>query len=522
MPPRVVSSSPASPLQHRTSAQRLCISAGQSLALVAAVTFLLRLLIDMATGWATYDEAWLLQVVYRSAHGDLLYRDICYNTFPLPIYVGRAGCALFGYSVLTMKGIIAAIDVVILIATHRFLAALGRDVSPWRLALFLLLLRLPPYCHLYNDLATCLVMVSGVAYLKWRQHPSPLAALLLGLCVGLTIACKHTVGCYFLLAISFPCLLGGTIPFRRRVVHFTLVGAVAALTTLAFLLPILLAGAWHDLLLFTFTIMSQYLEIAGVNFFEGFGQLAWTIPHLPAFEAVADFASYGIFPLAVVAGALFVGRLWTTWRKGAPDTKLLLAAPVFLVLVATVYPRADVHHVGIIAPAVVCIFFLAAPAWGVFRRKASRVAVAFAGLVLALLLGNVGWRFASSNYAFATLPHLHGILLTRQENARLAAVSAALQNHPRPIFIVSAEAGALHLLSGVPSPTRYDYPIDSEFPPGAQESLFQDILAGRIPTVFVDKKFFTFRPNYLYDAVTTKCRKTGQVEAYDIYEPPLP
>ena len=96
-----------------------------TLVLAAVCALALRILIAIFSGWSTADEAWMLQVIYRTAHGDVLYRDVFYGTLPLPIYVGRAFCFFFGYSAITFKIACAAVDVSIFVATQRFLKALG-------------------------------------------------------------------------------------------------------------------------------------------------------------------------------------------------------------------------------------------------------------------------------------------------------------------------------------------------------------------------------------------------------------
>jgi hypothetical protein len=102
----------------------------------------------------------------------------------------------------------------------------------------------------------------------------------------------------------------------------------------------------------------------------------------------------------------------------------------------------------------------------------------------------------------------------------LTALSAEIAKLPRPVLVVSADAGALYLLSRARNPTPYDYVISSELPPGAQEKIVEEIRAGRIQRVLLLPRALWYSPRFvpetLQKRVEEECPHVGDIGPFEV------
>ena len=487
----------------------------RSLALTALAIFGIRIVLAICTGWNTADEAWMLQVICRTGHGEVLFRDVFFNAMPLPVYLGRAACFLFGYSALTLKILCAAIDTGVFVVTHRLLRILDRPVAPWRLGMCMLLGSLPLVSSLYSGLAILFMMLAAGVFLRWRMGPTPHRALWAGLLTGLTAASKHNLGVYLVIAGGVSMLWASRVPWARRLGHAALSICVAPLVVLLVLLPTIFQRAWTNMITFAIDNKTQYIRLARVNFFSGFEQLLH-LDGLPHFPDLNLYVIQLILPLALLAAAAGAGML-----AGAPRRRLLPVLPFFLVLAAGVFPRADANHVAQAGPAIFGTLFLVTPALPGILRKIAWIGTALAVGLLAALLLSAGEALTSPNWTFTRLPHLRGVLLDTYRFQRLRELTTAARRQPRPVFVLSTEASAFYLVAGLQNPTPYDYPLANEFPPGSQEIIADDLRAGRIQTVIVNPGFTgPLMPQTLRQAVTDQCPLVETIQGYEIRHSP--
>ena len=507
---------PQAPAQALPSEARALLEPGRQIIALAAVAvgvFLFRLFLSLCSGWNA--EAWMLQVLNRTGHGGVLYRDVFFGSTPLPVYVGRAACLVGGYSAVTLKALCALVDTGVFVATHRFLKALDRPVAPWRLGLFMLLAPMPFLASLYSSLATFFFMGTALAFLRWRRRATLAAAVGSGIGAGLCAACKQNYGVYLLAAAGLSMVLCAGVPLGRRLAHVALAGVMAPLLVFGTLLPTLCAGAWDAMIDFTIRDKGRYVALAGVSFFDGFGRLAKP-EGLTRFEPLAYYGAQLIAPLALLAAAALA---WALTRAGRQ--RLLPALPFLLALAAVVYPRADADHISQAGPAIFGALVLAAPAFPAFlRRAAAALGTLLVAALFATLMVMGVHMLLSPEWVFTRLPHLRGLPLHAAEARRLTELAAAVRRQRQPVFILPAESSAIYLVSGVANPTPYDYVLVNAFAPGVQERLIEDIRAGRIQTVLRTAVRDPLVPATLDQAVATECPLVEIAQGYEIRRSP--
>jgi hypothetical protein len=489
---------------------------------VAAVFLSLRLLQLALNGWNTADEAYILQVTYRTAHGETLYKDVFFPCTPLLIYLTRACCFVLGYNVLVLKGLCAVLETGLFLATLEFLRILCPRID-WHarsrlglLALVMFVIPGPSVAHLYNDLATLLVLLTGIAVRRWRHSPSLRHALAIGTLLGFAVAEKQNMGAYSALASTLAMLLPGTGVWKTRARHLVLVAALATAILTVFLLPAWRAGALPQTATALIGVNGEYVRIAGLNFFDGFTDLQRYAPAFTDFSATTMFNAALVFPLSLLAALVFIAGLFQ------PSTRrpLLSALPFLLVLLLSVYPRADAWLVAIAFPAVIIVL-------GVVAGALPRPIPALFTAVTALISGSLALcvlvampvRLASKDYVFSRLPHLKGVLLPKVQEDSLKTQAAQLAALPQPVFILTMEASGLYLVSRTHNPTPYDYPISSGLPPGSQQQIIADIRARRIQRVIMQPHadwYQLFIPQPLLPMLEQECQIDGKVGYYQV------
>jgi hypothetical protein len=483
--------------------------------LLAAAIFVARLAISIVLGWNTTDEAWNLQVVQRCLSGETLYRDVYYGVTPLPMYISCLFCAIFGVQAIVLKALSAATFAGIFLATCDVLRRAGATMKPWSIAVLIALVPIAPYtAALYNDLSPLSILLLASAVLAWQAAPDIRRAAWVGILLGLCFAAKQNTGSYAALCVAAVVMFSPVAPIAQRLRHLAAAAVASMIVTALFLLPIVLMGGWHDMMIQCFSNKSSYLQHAAVSFFDGFRTLAESAASLPQRPAAITFFWSLIFPLAILAPAAYAVALV---RK--PTRGMITLLPFLLALAGNMYPRADIGHVARAFPAMLIALILAAPAFPkLLARSIAADGMSLAGIALILLLLAVPWRMASRRYVFSTLPHTRGIMLRVEERDRLKFLASTIAAQPRPLFILSTEAGALYLISDTKNPTRYDYPLVNAFPPGEQQRTIEAIHSHRIRTVIFQNYFPpSLLPGDLANFITSRRALAQSLGGYDIY-----
>ncbi len=437
------------------------------------------LLATMTVGVNVGDELWFLQVITRVAEGEVLYRDVFFNTTPGAAALGVAMIKVLGSDVIVVKLLVsfavAAGSLCCGIAARTLgasqLAALTVAVAG---VTFGASTRTSPY----TPLAAAATAACLLAVLQWRAGGSRRSARWLavaGAAVGVSFAFKHSIGVATAAALAFALVLD-----RRALTGRGLAGCAAAAAGAALLplLVVLAQGGGPRLWEYGVSAKRAYVEHAGVSW--------WT-----TIKALRDEATSGsprgvlsalvpVLPFVVgvsAAAALAFGRERAT-------TAISLAFA--LAALINIYPRADLSHFLPAAPLLAFCLWLtlhqlaAPPAASLLRIGGLAVVAASAVLVISELR-----VITSSERVLSSVPHVRGVWLAQadqrrfRDDARRLASAAAGQ----PTLVITGDAGGRYLVAGVPNRTPYDFPLASAFGLSGEAETAAAVSAGRFPVV---------------------------------------
>lgn len=468
------------------------MAAGLIAALAAA-----GLVLSAAAGVDTSDEAWFLQVTSRVVDGDVLYRDVFYGSTPLAVWLAAPGVALFGSEVLVIKALTAA-GVALLagaLAAGAGQAGLSKRAGVLlavAFAVFAARLTIAPY--------VVLAMAAGawavVAAVAWRRSAVPWQLWAAGALVGASAASKYTIGFLALIVVAV------AVREPRAVLRMGV--ASAALLALT-LLPVLASGGFPRFVEYAFTAKGTYVDAGAYSYADAFRSAA---QH--AVDALvtpsADTWENGTRALPALLPLLAVG-VWLVRRR---HPLLLLCA---LASLAGAYPRFTTRHLAVALPAVILLAAVALPARA--RAAAAVVAVLWiAGNVVGGLLPK--WDDAT----LTGQPHLRGTVVRGADLAAWREDAAVLREVGAPLFVVSAESGLLHLLSGVPNPTPFDYPYATALGRHGDARTADRIRRGEIPSVCVERFLDVFEPIQIVRAARETLSFHRDLSACSLYGGP--
>ncbi len=425
--------------------------------LVAAAALLCWWYADLRLAGA--DEGAQLTAAARILRGDVFYRDI--DAYPLPgsHYLLALAFRIFGVHLSVsraLEGVVFCILVAILYATSLRLLNRRRAALIGLVFLAFKVLGWPTFTMFsYWNLAFVAACGAVLLLLDHRFAGPSVRLLTAGLCTGIAVLSKQTVGIYLggaavLLLLFAPALLGA--PRARWASRLGEVGVFGAGAGIA-VAPLVAYFAWQGLLgemLYSAFIrpVQHYLPTSGVSLLE---PLAWwklgqlqRVPGFPYFpeavwtplnrEVVPGRGLYAVYwsagellvrafytsiPLAfaaAVALALGAARRGRQWAERRHVVLTLLSFAVAL----SAFPRADVTHVVSVYPLVLILLFT------VWERAVGEGGPALrlveGGAVLTLLLGCAFLAAASS----AAMTH------------RLDLDRANVRIYPQEAFVGSA------------------------------------------------------------------------------------
>ncbi|MCX6602441.1 MAG: hypothetical protein NTV52_02475 [Acidobacteria bacterium] len=468
------------------------------------------------------DEAWMVLVTQRLAHGQRLYQDVFCGVTPLAFQFQLVLQNFFGPSI----ALVRALTVVLyaLSALLTLAAGLALRLSRFQLSFVLvatLLWTIPENSSTYNPLALLFALAAQYCAIRlFRSQSRARWAAAAGLFAGLAFATKQNIGLLCLLALLAVLALSWP-----RLTPFV-AGAFVFAATLP-LLPIALSGGLPAFIHFGFFNKTVYAQVASLSYlaqihlspralWNEFGFPSGTLLWGRSLRYLAPFLLLAVLPLAQ--------------KLGAPRLAPLRMQLVFaLASLGFVYPRPDGPHIALCAPFVALslplLARLALPHSGFYRLAA------WAGGAVLLLQFGV-WLMMIQRPLPATVAHgqvFRGLRVSPEFAA--AAASAALrlpaeQSDPRGIFVLHPGATIIYLASGVPNPTLYDYPLNSAFGPDGQQQLIRQIRDGAVPTVCLPDEQWTthplwrvFAPRQLIDYVRTEMRPGPDLSACRIYLP---
>jgi hypothetical protein len=523
--------------------------------LFAALAFFLSYL----GGLEDTDESWFMQVTQRVASGETLYRDVYFNSTPLPVYLTVAFAKLFGNELLVHKALLALLSALILqllwlIAdqyaaprlTSQCLPA-QPSISPMRGAPLLLLLGMfvygIPWKVTTTPLATVFFLACQAATLAYlgteRQTNGPGSVrshaylALAGAAAGLSFCSKQNYGVAALVALLACAVLGSrSAPGRRRLLPLALILFAFATVTILVHVPVYVSGGVEGLIDYGFASKTQYVRFAGLSLFDGLQTLwtasrllfsspplwmhlqntYWTIPFLLPFVAFPSLA------LACLAGRKD--------RREIAIAATLFAGAGFL----GVFPRCDQIHLAFVVPHLLLALSYASQSvprsWpggsssSSWRLACHVVVFVWLGAGLGLKVIQPTLPLLSGRRSLSVLPHYRGtpVKTARDLSRKSDADALARLAGGKPLFLLSPRAGFLYLTSGVRNPTPFDYPIITGLGLDGERRFIQAISRGDIDVVGVDQAWLPgLRPSLLIGHIRNNFTKTDDVGLVTLY-----
>jgi hypothetical protein len=274
--------------------------------------------------------------------------------------------------------------------------------------------------------------------------------------------------------------------------------AVFALT----LLPVLVTGGLPRFVEYAFTAKGTYVGAGGYGYADALGsatRLALDALVTPSAQTLED----GTRSVPALLPPLAFG-LWLLRRR---HPVLVLCA---LASLAGAYPRFTTRHLAVALPAALLLVAVSLP------PRAMRAAAAVAVLwIAANVVGGLLPKWGDATLTGE--PHLRGTVVRGSDLADWRADAAALREAERPLFVVSAESGLLHLLSGVPNPTPFDYPYVTAFGKDGEARVAERIRRGDIVAVCLGGIPDVFEPARISRAVRDTLRLRRELSGCGLY-----
>ena len=426
--------------------------------------FLVALLVDLGAGYGV-DDFWFLQVVERVLHGEALYRDVYFGVTPLAVYLTAAPVAVTGGELAAVKATCALLFAVSGLLSLHVAARTGR-LKRGELLLMagaLAAFATTPSATPYAPLALAAVMGSLVAVLSWTERSGRRTLALAGALAGVALASKQSVGVAAVLALLASLALCARLTRTSAKslaanAGTALAGVVAA--TLLALAPVIATRGLSGLARHA-AGKGAYLDRARISYLQGLqdqlDELAVRGP-LDAAESLARMAAYLLPPmaLAALAAALLLG-------PSSARPRLAVVGLFWGAAMSNLLPRADLPHMSPAAPASLLLMAcaLAALRERLPLRLPLRAAAALVAAALLATAANPLQELVSGDSVGARVPHLRWVLidaaLQRDLEGRADAIASAGRHGPT--FLLLPDAGMYYLLSGLPNPTAYDYPL---------------------------------------------------------------
>ena len=479
------------------------------------------------SGVNTRDEAWFLQVVSRVSDGDILYRDVFFGSTPLSVWLALPLVALFGAQVAWVK----LLAVAVLAATLGLVVWVARGLGAGpgvSLLLAAAVLAFSPANRgsLYQPLATLFLLACLAAALAWMRA-SPRAwvwAFVGGAAAGLAFASKQNVGIYALAALLATIPLAG-VRDRLRDAGVALAGfAVAAVLPIV---PVAATGGFDAFVDYGFRNKGAYSDLGAVGYLEGFrmeavdvrellagGEVIYAVP--PAYRSVL----YLVVPAALVLLVVAFVRARGIERRRVEVVGLFAVAAT-----AAIFPRADGIHLSYVAPVLLVAAWYALDLLlrGRSRGRLTAVVVVAALAVVPGVAALAAWpalQAIDRDAHLSTLPHMRGVLFepARERRIERAADTLAAAGTDGSLFLAMPEAGFYYLVSGVESPTPYDFPLAIAFGRTGQAELVQRVESGEIDAVCLGyRRLGDLTPWQLVHAVKVSMEPSERTAACRVY-----
>jgi hypothetical protein len=489
--------------------------------------FLLSLLGSAAAGFGL-DETWFLQVVNRVANGETLYRDVFFLSTPLSVQVSVLAAHILGSQLIVEKAVTTLAFVAELWCADRLLREIG--TARWTrwvawLALFVYTQHFPN--PPYRAFGSALMLASFLALTVWlRRSESGSRGTLrwlvfAGALAGATFAAMPNHGLLTLGSILVVAILqarAARVPTRAvaggAIVVVVAFAAVAGLV----LVPVLVHGAWTELVDYTIRNKGPYVRAGGASIMTELRTLLVINP-LDAAALSRLYRGFGVVLVPVALTSTTVAALRTS-REKSP-----LAVAILLLVIASVagaYPRLNRFHLSYASPGlivgIVYSWMVLTSGLNVPRAAVRTVVAAWTLPGVLLTLAGTANALGTRDLVWSTVPHFTAIRMPAKEDKEIRERAARMRDviGMQPL-LVGTHASLYYLAAGLRNPTPFDESSVMSFGPQGQQQTIAAIAEGRVGPVCLEPLQGPLTPSTLIGYVTSSMRRTEDLGICTVY-----
>jgi len=440
------------------------------------------------------DETWMLWLLHRVAHGDVLYRDAYDVTTPLSAWIGAVLVWIAGSQLVVLRGMVAAsfsLQLVLGLAIVRRCGIRNAGSIVYAVGLIAFGSPLVAYVSAYSSLASLGAVLALFAVLAWyeRRDDYRRAAFSLagtGAACGFAFWSKPNVG--FLVALAVAVFVVAVAVRERRRVAADLGWAAAGGigVTIPVVVFLVASGAWSAFIDQVFLSKRQYVDVgfSYVSAFQDRVQRVFSGTH-------TDLRS--VVQLTIMATPIIVIAVlvWACWRNHRnPDLRYVALVAFACAGLASVYPRPGVNHFADVMP---LTFTATVGVWAVAPRRhtvTSRArwtvfaAAALIAFVAASVVAGDSVQAYANPRASRDFPHFESVPIRRHMRVRMDRLRSGIwSNTDGRVFIAREDAGFLYFATGATDPLPYDMVERSDFGGGGERGVIRDLIRNRVQFV---------------------------------------
>jgi len=482
--------------------------------------------ISLFSGLNRADEAWFLLVADRVAAGDHLYRDIAFPTTPLSVWAMAGAITIFGSEIILLRALVG-----ICVGLSALIAAViahdwGLSVrASAAIAAVTVVTAALPAGSLYQRVATLLTMLALAQLLRWMRDPQRARSLYIAsAAAGACIGAKHSLG-ILVAAVLTLVLLWRFFAHGASRKMLLLANAFMGLPVLLFLLVLAVLGDLQHFYEHAVVGAGRHAQDAGYSYLEGAKRIFGEVPGdstLQRLDGRWGALIFAVPPLGLVTLVVALMR-----RTPGERSELVVVGGIFLCALITLFPRADLPHLTLIAPTLIiglaigCYELSRSTPW--LRNALATMTVLWLMLGLASTMGNPALDLARHELAVSDLQHFRGIpakreeLDTTREQIERLRITAGEYG---AVLMLTSDAPFRYLTSGLRSHGPYDFPITSLLGERTDD-LLQQVRSGEYGAICMRERWNEFtaplRPRRVEDEVRGSMRLVDRLGFCDLY-----
>ena len=440
------------------------------------------------------DESWMLWLLSRLSHGDVLYRDAYNVSTPFPAWIGAGLVAIGGAQLVVLRAMVAAsfaLQTVLGLAIVRRCGLRTAGCVVFVVGLLAFGSPLVAYTSAYSSLASLGALGALFALLVWYDHRTARAASA-GALAGVGAACafafwsKPNVG---LLAVGAAAVFVVAVGVReqRRVrsdLGWSTVGGLAL--SLPVVVVLVATGAWSAFVDQVFLSKRQYMDV-------GFSYATAVQDRVQRVFTSSNTDLRSVVQLAIMATpfVVIVILAWVCGRNHRnADLRYLAFVAFACASLASVFPRPGVNHFVDVMP---LTFTATVGAWTVSPRRhtvtsRARWTVLATAAVIAVVgatvvAGDSVQAYASGRAAH-DFPHFAAVPIRRHLRVRMDELRNGIWSHTDGrVFIAREDAGFLYFATGAHDPLPYDMVERSDFGGGGERTVIHQLVRNHVQFV---------------------------------------